>query len=1035
MARPRQYIAFSQARDDLNNVIADQRDLDDLRDALKKHKGALSNLHRAVVAEGRGLEKHDGWDSEFVDTIIGDGADQARVKILATVLALDAGPTTELWVRFMSALSVAQPEGRDEDFRDACLPHFTLAYIERQLGSSYAANFEAKLYDFCIPEPSSALEDKIQELRQRVEEARRSYKTIRTTRQRSNSGRSVVQKYADSEDTGHFWPDGVASTIVDANEDLVQSLRVEHLKAMDSYGHATSAERGRALRDSRAQAGKFMDGARKRAKILAILLYSGASHRDLVWNLFVDACLGARDCANEMLDQHLPYTPDTILDVFGSKTPQNVRDNFHSTQFAFCPIKIRPPDRELPVSSIPLAHAHFPFREKLHCGDGTSSDVFHVQVEPGHLQYGDSKQWNQRAVRLTMKTMPFDKETNREAQVNNLIYAQEFKHKHIVNICGIEILQDAVLIFMEPADCNLYEYMTKHCTYPAATLEVAQQRLSMLTKIADAMTQLHEHLQDESKTVQFIHKDLKAENILVILGNPAVDGTNEEKILKVTDFGLSSAKTEGTDGHEEGHLKGGVQREVSSDTRLPDYTPHFAPESRESHRVTKKSDVWAFGTALAELLSWIARGSVALTELEESRDSKNYWKPDSEGVPRLAPGVKRWFLDLLAADDFNKDLKPMYAGCWCLLEHVALVCDPERRGSMRVVRDYLRKICEGEEDVQDQILSRHHGCKVEDKASRQVTIEEPPSVPMVTKAVSADRDTKHDSFFGDASTPAQKSSTLDLKPTKSASPTGNNAGLDDHDTSKRGRRSMLGRLLSHVKKDPESLPTSGDSSSSTGSSPAPDNVAQQIVEAAPVPSRAVSGTVGTNKRVDSTSATTELHKAAAGKDLQRLREVLDTDEGRRSIEVADNLNMTPLFYALRRRRGQAAAELIHQGADVNVVPKTKETALHYAVSRPPPEGDGDNLAAMILEQNPDLLGRKNSKGDTALHVLARHATEESVARLEGMLDAVEDADREASLAIRNKDEKIPRDLVRDPTQGTLSSGSRSKLQDLLTPNT
>lgn len=139
-----------------------------------------------------------------------------------------------------------------------------------------------------------------------------------------------------------------------------------------------------------------------------------------------------------------------------------------------------------------------PFVGKEPCGQGASDvPVFYVDIHPGHLQDITGNGWNSSVTRLAMKQIPFDKNATQEVKVNMLIHVQAFKHDHIVKIRGIHWLTGAVLIFMEPAECNLYEFMTDHCPQPAATHKSRKARLQMFNKIAGALVQLHGSLEDD----------------------------------------------------------------------------------------------------------------------------------------------------------------------------------------------------------------------------------------------------------------------------------------------------------------------------------------------------------------------------------------------------------------------------------------------------------------------------------------------------------------------------------------------------------
>lgn len=1026
MFQSREDETFAKVQDHLIDIIDAREDPEDLRDAFKKHKGLIADLYKVFAKEHKAPQQHEVLEHEFVEAIIGDGPDQARVKIFGTILTFKAGPKTQLWTRFVSALRLASPQLRHETFRDACLPDFTLEYIQSQLGPEYASEFETRMFDFCPPDASSNLAEKLEELYNLVAGARQSYKTITVKRWPSGFGQSLEEKDYGTEGTGYFWPEAVALKLMEENKLLVQSIRLEHIKNSGEYRQASPLDRGRKLQECRASMETFSQCARKRAKIMAILSYSGASESAQAWDLLMQACSPKNDPSSSMLDEKLPYTPDDIRDIFGEHTPQNVLDIFYTHQYAFCPIKIRPkPD---PINNIPLAHAHFPFLEKLQCGNGTSSDVFIVQVAPGHLQYKDSKRLNEDVEALAMKLMKFDKGANREVQVNNLISAQAFSHKHIIEVRGIEMLQDAVLIFMEPADCNLFEYMTQRCPSPASDVTSARKRLRMLTKIAHAMAHLHEHLEDQLKVVHFIHKDLKAENILVVPVPAGVDVDCDERTLKLTDFGLSSIKEESSSTEDRGLRTGGVQREASSRTKLPAYTPHFAPESSRDRRVTTKSDVWAFGTGLAELLAWIAKGADGLWDLQRSRKAETFWEVGDQQSAYLAPGVRRWFEGLFADETTDSDMKLMLADCWCVLEHVALVCDPVQRGSMRVVHDFLIDICKGKKDVKARIEAEFSKHGSDNMAVAELSQNGRPRAPLPDPAVTEpiDRqggDANHDML--------DRKDSLDpaLQPTVSASSSGHSTGLRRPEMTTRAKWRIKNPFRSGSKV--EASPSSSESNlSSARASPAQVDGADRQGTVAPNAPTSVQAPHGAIQPQGSRRETTGLHIAAARNDVEGLRRAFNSSQGRGWLEVRDNNGMTPLICALKQEMVEASAELLRHGADVNVTPTSRKSALHYAVQIPPTEEHGTNLAVMILERNPTLIARQGPGGNTALHILAERAIDETVGRLEAMFGRVEDAAREEALRIQNEHNRPPCKSLRT---SELSSEALTRLRKLLAP--
>jgi serine/threonine protein kinase len=1018
--------SFAQKKDGLNQTIAQLPKPEDLRDHLRSKRSLLATLYRASTEEVHGIEEHGTLENEFADAVIGDGLRESRVKIFAAVLKLTTDPTSEIWTCFVSALALANPGTRRDDFRDECIPDLDTEYIKSHLGQEFALEFEEELCAVSPPDSASKFEERKQDLYKLVDAARRGYETETWTIERNDAGEFKKQgrKYTDA--TGHFWPDQAASKVVEDNKELLRNFYLEHSKYSVEFIEATALGQRHKLRYARKESDAFLAGVQARARILAILIYDRVRPEAHAWNVFIGACMTR---SKSLLDEKLPYTPDDIKRIFGTGLLRGERDSFHDRQFSFCPLKITRPSSDRSESRIPLELAHMPFERKEKCGEGASAvAVFYVDIYPGHLQDERGETWNQKVIRLAMKQIPFDKFANQEVKVNMLIHDQAFKHDHIVQIRGIHWLTNAVLIFMEPAQCNLYEYMTIDCTSSAATPDIRKTRLQMITKIADALAHLHGRLEDDSKVIHFMHKDLKAENILV-MGD---DDDPETKILKLTDFGLSSIKAESSSATDRGPQPVRTPADRSSRTRLPATAVHFAPEASEDNVVTKKSDVWAFGIGLAEVVAWIAKGSEGLEDLKQKRAAYKHpsWIPDENGKPMLSPGIVAWFDGLTADGSLGGDEKLMYTSCWLLLKHVCLVCDPERRGRMKDVRDFLRKICNGSTAVQAAILSDFPQGRLNDvpahtdhRGDELVCL--PTDSSGVTRQDSA-RDvpnphTRKSTSSGSSHTTTHNSARTGTSPRPTVSETSRVAPADQE-----RRTSRFKSLVSRFK----------SRSAGTGSPPPNDST--------PLGSNrqrrkttSVSHNDDTSQRQQGPLGNmTELHQAANSGDLNLILSLLehidpDTEQGLMKLNAEDDHCMTPLLYALRQDHVQAAILLLEKGADVNIISNHGRSALHYAVEIYPPDTD-QCLTALLLERSPELIKAKDPNGDTALHQLADLAMVGTLDRLKKMVDVLKASEVGVSAldeALRTRSgprNLVPRDMVQE-------GEDRSKIITLLTP--
>jgi eukaryotic-like serine/threonine-protein kinase len=186
-------------------------------------------------------------------------------------------------------------------------------------------------------------------------------------------------------------------------------------------------------------------------------------------------------------------------------------------------------------------------------------------------------------------------------------------HPHIATIHGLEIAGGLHAIVMELVDGPT---LADHLANGPLTLEVV---LGIARQIAEALEAAHEK--------GIIHRDLKPANIKLTAA-----GT-----VKVLDFGL--AKAAAADARDvrlappvgdAGSREGGV-------TGTPAY---MSPEQVRGEPVDTRSDVWAFGCVLYEMLT--ARQAFGCTTMEETFAAILERDADWERLPPNVPiGIRR----------------------------------------------------------------------------------------------------------------------------------------------------------------------------------------------------------------------------------------------------------------------------------------------------------------------------------------------------------------------------------------------------------
>lgn len=196
-----------------------------------------------------------------------------------------------------------------------------------------------------------------------------------------------------------------------------------------------------------------------------------------------------------------------------------------------------------------------------------------LRREIGSGQFGCvyEGQWNgthQVAIKQLKQGMMDSQDFLREAKI-----MKELKHPRLIQLYAVVTVSEPFLIVTElMANGALNKFLQTPVGQALSQMEL----MSMAEMVADGMSYL------ESKN--FIHRDLAARNILV--GN--------HNICKVADFGLTRVMVGADDYQPRDHQ-----------ARLP--IKWLAPEAAHYNRFSTKSDVWAFGIVLMEI---ITRGRV-----------------------------------------------------------------------------------------------------------------------------------------------------------------------------------------------------------------------------------------------------------------------------------------------------------------------------------------------------------------------------------------------------------------------------------------
>jgi Tol biopolymer transport system component len=151
-------------------------------------------------------------------------------------------------------------------------------------------------------------------------------------------------------------------------------------------------------------------------------------------------------------------------------------------------------------------------------------------------------------------------------------------HPHIASIYGLEDGGGTPALVLELVEGDTLEDRLRRSPLPVS------EALALALQIADAL--------DAAHASGIVHRDLKPSNIKITGGG----------MVKVLDFGLAKALAADGSGPDLPTL-----RTVTMDGTMPGVilgtAPYMSPEQARGQPVDKRTDVWAFGCVLFEMLS------------------------------------------------------------------------------------------------------------------------------------------------------------------------------------------------------------------------------------------------------------------------------------------------------------------------------------------------------------------------------------------------------------------------------------------------
>jgi serine/threonine protein kinase len=218
-------------------------------------------------------------------------------------------------------------------------------------------------------------------------------------------------------------------------------------------------------------------------------------------------------------------------------------------------------------------------------------------------------------------------------------------HPNIATLYGVEESGTMAVLVMEVVEGNTLEERLHTARPSGATVQGSlpiPQSLAIARQLADALEAAHER--------GIVHRDLKPANVKV---TPA--GT-----VKVLDFGLAKLEM-GASSAEHAYAALDLSQSptmLSSGTRagvVLGTAPYMSPEQARGGPVDKRSDIWAFGCVLYEMLT--GRRAFAGESVAEVLVAILERDPDWTALPEPSPPALRRLLRRCLEKDLSRRLR------------------------------------------------------------------------------------------------------------------------------------------------------------------------------------------------------------------------------------------------------------------------------------------------------------------------------------------------------------------------------------------
>jgi serine/threonine protein kinase len=252
----------------------------------------------------------------------------------------------------------------------------------------------------------------------------------------------------------------------------------------------------------------------------------------------------------------------------------------------------------------------------------------------------DSKLRRDVAIKLLPPHVTADHE-RRERFSREARLLATLNHPHIGTIYGLEESDGLTALVLE-----LVEGPTLADRLSRGPLPIPESLL-IARQVAEALDAAHEK--------GIVHRDLKPANI-VLHGSASGSGAPSGDVrAKVLDFGLAKTITLGPEGDLPDRLTGSIDR--TADGRILGTPAYMSPEQARGQVVDRRTDIWAFGCVLYEMLT--GQRPFAGNTVSDTFVSILERDPDWSRLPAATPAGIRRLRETLP----RKDCHPAVAGC------------------------------------------------------------------------------------------------------------------------------------------------------------------------------------------------------------------------------------------------------------------------------------------------------------------------------------------------------------------------------------